>query len=92
MIAVHARITGRVQGVGYRAWTVDTARKLGVTGWVRNRLDGSVEAVFQGGEDRLLKMQEKCWDGPLLARVKDIQTKSVGVDESLRGFEARSTL
>ena len=48
MIARHLMIHGRVQGVWYRAWTVETARGLGLTGWVRNRTDGSVEAVIEG--------------------------------------------
>jgi acylphosphatase len=46
--AAHVRIVGRVQGVGYRAWTVDEARRRGLSGWVRNRSDGDVEAVFSG--------------------------------------------
>ena len=59
-ITVRVRISGRVQGVWYRGWTVDEARRLGLSGWVRNRRDGSVEAVFSGPEhvvrahDRLL--------------------------------------
>lgn len=92
MKAVHAMITGRVQGVGYRAWTVEMASRLGLKGWVRNRLDKSVEAVFQGEEARLLKMQEKCWEGPLLARVHDIRFTEKTPEPDLEGFRSRSTL
>ena len=92
MKAVHALITGRVQGVGYRAWTVDMASRLGLKGWVRNRSDKSVEAFFQGEDDRVAKMQEKCWDGPLLARVHDIRFTDKVPDLEMAGFRSRSTL
>ena len=64
MITVHAMITGRVQGVGYRAWTVDEARRHGVKGWVRNRSDRSVEAMLQGDVTKVEALIEKCWHGP----------------------------
>lgn len=51
VVARHLMILGRVQGVFYRNWTVDAARGLGLTGWVRNRMDGSVEALVQGEAD-----------------------------------------
>ena len=51
VVARHLTILGRVQGVFYRNWTVETARGLGLTGWVRNRMDGSVEALVQGEAD-----------------------------------------
>ena len=92
MKAVHAMITGRVQGVGYRAWTVETASRLGLKGWVRNRLDKSVEALFQGEDDRIAKMQEECWDGPLFARVHDIRFTDTTPDPEMQGFKSRSTL
>ena len=53
---VHVRITGRVQGVSYRAWTEDAAAELGLRGWVRNRRDGSVEAVFSGSDAAVADM------------------------------------
>ncbi len=62
-------IRGRVQGVGYRAWAEVTALELGVEGWVRNRRDGSVEAVLAGSEEVVLTMIELCRDGPPGAQV-----------------------
>ncbi len=91
MKSIHARIRGRVQGVGYRAWTIETATRLGLTGWVRNRLDGSVEAVFQGAEASLHSMLEKCEDGPLLARVFEVKTKDLTDEPVQEGFTSKST-
>lgn len=73
MIAIHVIITGRVQGVGYRAWTVRNAQALGLSGWVRNRRDGTVEAVFQGDETSVNDMLTRCKRGPLMARVEHIE-------------------
>ena len=56
--AVRVRISGRVQGVWYRGWAVDTARNLGVQGWVRNRRDGTVEALFAGPLEAVQRMVE----------------------------------
>ena len=61
---VRVRIKGRVQGVGYRAWVETTAFALGLRGWVRNRFDGSVEAVFQGPPEKVAKMLRHCEEGP----------------------------
>ena len=63
-VSVRVRITGRVQGVGYRGWTVRAAVILGLSGWVRNRSDGSVEAVFQGGQNQIDQMIDKLYQGP----------------------------
>jgi acylphosphatase len=68
-VSVRVRITGRVQGVGYRGWTVQAAVILGLSGWVRNRSDGSVEAVFQGGQDQIDQMIDKLYQGPFGAVV-----------------------
>ena len=68
-VSVRVRITGRVQGVGYRGWTVRAAVILGLSGWVRNRSDGSVEAVFQGGQDQIDQMIDKLYQGPFGAVV-----------------------
>ena len=66
-------IHGRVQGVGFRASLAWEAGKLGVTGWVRNRRDGDVEAMVQGQEDAIEALLRWAWDGPPAARVDDIQ-------------------
>jgi len=68
-IAVRARIEGRVQGVWYRGWTVDQASARGLAGWVRNRRDGSVEALFAGPEEAVRDMLAACRQGPPAARV-----------------------
>ena len=65
----HVWITGRVQGVFYRAYTRDAAQLLGVTGWVRNLPGGTVEAVFEGDADQVEKMIEWCYEGSPLSRV-----------------------
>jgi acylphosphatase len=65
-------IRGRVQGVGYRAWTEYTALELGLEGWVRNRRDGTVEALFAGPADDVAAMLEACRQGPLGAGVETI--------------------
>ncbi len=67
-------ISGRVQGVWYRGWTVDEARARGRDGWVRNRRDGSVEAVFQGSVAAVAEMVAACRRGPAMARVAAVET------------------
>jgi acylphosphatase len=69
---VRLRISGRVQGVGYRAWTARQATLRGLSGWVRNLDDGSVETVLSGVDDAVLEMIDRCWRGPTLARVDAI--------------------
>ncbi len=71
--AIHLIIHGRVQGVGYRAWTAGTAKRLGLAGWVRNRRDGTVEAVFTGTSNQLAAMRAECERGPLAAKVTHIE-------------------
>jgi acylphosphatase len=70
--AVRVCITGRVQGVCFRAWTESTASALGLNGWVRNRRDGAVEALFSGAADKVEEMLAHCRVGPPAARVKDV--------------------
>lgn len=72
MRTVHLAISGRVQGVGYRAWFEATALQLGLDGWVRNRRDGSVEAVIGGGEAAVTAMIAACHKGPGAARVSGV--------------------
>ena len=66
---VRLRISGRVQGVGYRAWLARQASRFSLSGWVRNRQDGSVEAVISGPEEAVRTVVERCRSGPPLARV-----------------------
>lgn len=70
--SVHLIISGRVQGVGYRHWVVAQARKRGLSGWVRNCADGTVEALLSGETKCVQAMIEACRKGPLAARVTDI--------------------
>jgi acylphosphatase len=74
-------IRGRVQGVGYRAWTEVTALERGLQGWVRNRRDGAVEALFIGPQHAVLAMIEACRSGPPGARVDFIDQREAGADE-----------
>ena len=69
---IHARIEGRVQGVWYRAWTMQQANARGLSGWVRNRFDGTVEAVFHGPPSKVDEMVTACYQGPPAARVERI--------------------
>ena len=84
------RITGRVQGVGYRAWAIETAARLGVRGWVRNRGDGSVEALVIGEEDAVAAMIEACHTGPFAARVSEVRVGEAA-DDGSEGFLPRAT-
>jgi|SRR5215208_2975395 len=70
------RITGLVQGVGYRAWVEHRARAQGLEGWVRNRRDGSVEALFAGPAEVVAEMIASCRRGPSSARVEGMQEES----------------
>jgi acylphosphatase len=65
-------IRGRVQGVGYRDWMVHEATRLGVQGWVRNRPDGTVEALVDGEDAAVQALLSACRRGPMLARVDEI--------------------
>jgi acylphosphatase len=79
----HVVIRGRVQGVGYRAWTEYTALERGLAGWVRNRRDGSVEAVFSGPAETVADMVDACRHGPRGARI-DAVDEQEGAPDLLR--------
>jgi acylphosphatase len=87
---VHLRIEGRVQGVGYRAFVEMRAAELGLSGWVRNRRDGSVEAVVQGPPATIDDMLEECRKGPPGSRVDRVEIVGEGVG-GFDGFEVRPT-
>ena len=84
------RIAGRVQGVGYRLWAIDTAVSLGLRGWVRNRADGAVELLASGTEDAVAAMIGAARQGPPAARVSKVEVVDHEDDGSL-GFTARPT-
>ncbi|MSO89742.1 MAG: acylphosphatase [Rhodospirillaceae bacterium] len=86
--AVAVRIAGRVQGVWFRGWTVDRANRRKVRGWVRNRRDGSVEALFIGPAAAVDEMVEHCRRGPPEARVDSIDVAAATDDGSLTFFQA----
>ena len=74
-------VRGRVQGVGYRAWTEIAALERGLEGWVRNRRDGSVEALFIGAKDDVAAMIEDCRNGPPGARVDALDQREARPDD-----------
>ena len=89
--AVHVRIEGRVQGVWYRGWTVQEAPRRRLAGWVRNRSDGSVEAVFAGPKLLVDEMIEACWRGPPSAKVTNVAVRPTGPPER-PGFHPLGTV
>ena len=74
---VHVRISGRVQGVFFRASCADEARSRGLAGWVRNAADGAVEAEFEGSDVQVAAMLDWCRRGPPAARVADVQATAL---------------
>ena len=84
-------IRGRLEGVGYRDAAVQAAFELGIRGWVRNRHDGSVEALAQGEPCAVDAFASWCRLGPPLARVAEVTLVDAAVDTSLRAFETRPT-
>jgi len=89
--ALRLFVRGRVQGVGYRWWTVQTARALRLEGWVRNRSDGSVEILAIGSRDALERLADACRRGPSGAMVSEVGELPAEDDDSA-GFSERATL
>jgi acylphosphatase len=87
---VRVRISGRVQGVSYRYWAQETAEALGLSGWVRNRRDGSVEALFSGPGGDVAEMLRRCHDGPAAAVVGSVEVLEEG-GAAPHAFEVRPT-
>lgn len=82
-------ISGRVQGVFFRAYTRDQAVRQGLTGWVRNMRDGRVEALFQGDAEALEKMLAWCREGSPLSRVDRVEVRDEPPTSALDNFEVR---
>jgi acylphosphatase len=91
MRSARLRVTGRVQGVGYRMWAERTALALGLRGWVRNRADGSVELMLTGPEDAVAAMIDACRQGPRAAAVEGVEV-SEAEDDASASFTARPSV
>lgn len=92
MVSRQIRVSGRVQGVGYRASLQHEARRLGVSGWVRNRGDGTVEALLQGSPQAVEALLDWARRGPPGAKVNDIATSPAEHEPAHDGFELRPTV
>ncbi len=88
-LSVHLKITGRVQGVYYRASMLQEAQKLGLSGWVMNRSDGSVEAVAEGSKAKLDELIAWCRQGPQGARVAGVEEQWQNTTNNFVGFAIR---
>jgi acylphosphatase len=86
LTCAHVFISGRVQGVGYRASTWDTATLLKLNGWVRNLRDGRVEAMFEGPKETVEEMLRWCHQGPPTAVVKNVEVL-YETPQGLKGFQ-----
>ena len=91
MITKHVIISGHVQGVFFRACTQEEALKNNILGWVRNRLDGSVEAIFQGTEQNVIAMIEWCYKGSPSSKVLSVKTEDVNSKEMFSTFSILPT-
>ena len=84
---INVIISGKVQGVWFRANTKQKAEQLGLTGWVRNTSDGNVEAVFEGGKNDIQEMLDWCHHGPPLSKVENVEVKN---ESPTNGFDSFS--
>lgn len=87
MTVKHIRITGKVQGVWYRASAKDKAIQLGLTGQVWNEANGDVSAVVQGEEESVTHFIDWCWQGPPLANVSKVEVFEISAEEDFTSFE-----
>ena len=86
---VHVVISGRVQGVWFRANTKQKAEQLGVTGWVKNTADGKVEALFEGDKKHIQEMIDWCHQGPPLAQIDHVEITEQPVSNGFDGFSIK---
>jgi len=84
---VHLWVSGRVQGVFFRATTRDEARSRGLTGWVRNAPDGRVEAEVQGAPEDVAQLIDECRSGPPAAQVDEVDVEDISVVPDERSFD-----
>lgn len=90
LVRLSARVTGRVQGVGFRHFTRSRAHDLGLTGWVRNETDGSVQVEAEGPRDVLDTFLDALRNGPRPARVVDVETDWRDAEQAFDGFRVRT--
>lgn len=90
MVRAHIQVSGRVQGVGFRWATVEEARRLRLTGWVRNTLEGGVEIVAEGEREVVDRFLDWCQVGPSLARVEGVRDEESPATGEFEGFGIRS--
>lgn len=88
--AMRVRISGKVQGVGFRVWTCDEAVRLGLTGWVRNERDGSVAALIAGSDSAVAAMIERLKRGPSGASVSSVETEAAQIEKMPADFRITS--
>jgi acylphosphatase len=88
-IRLHAFVEGDVQGVGYRNFVTENARSLGLTGWVRNRFDGSVEVLAEGPRSYLDVLIDALQQGPRSARVSEVRTEWLPAQDAFSEFKIR---
>ena len=86
---LHSIVSGRVQGVFFRAWTEKQAQQLGLKGWVRNKPDGTVEVLAQGDKDALMQLENRLNEGPAAARVDNVKSEYRELEEDLLPFHVR---
>ncbi|MFO7817906.1 MAG: acylphosphatase [Thermodesulfobacteriota bacterium] len=89
MKSMHCIVSGKVQGVNFRAWTFDQAQNLYIKGWVRNLKDNQVEILAQGAEADLAEFKKRLLQGSSLSRVENVECKEMDYDKEYNKFEIR---
>ena len=89
MKTVHVKVSGKVQGVWFRASTKQEAEKNGINGWVKNTSNGCVEAVFQGDEQKIMDIIDWCYKGPPLSAVEHVDVKEIDTEDKYESFSMR---
>ncbi|MGE4537995.1 MAG: acylphosphatase [Desulfovibrio sp.] len=87
--SLHATVSGKVQGVYFRAWVFDQAKSLGLTGWVRNLRDGQVEILAQGETPALDALKQRLPGGSPLSRVQSVAAEMIDYEKAYDAFEIR---
>lgn len=92
MIQAHIFVSGMVQGVGYRAFVIHIARKMGIHGWTRNLSDGRVEILAQGSKETIERFTRRLWRGSMLSEVRDIVVEHDPITQKFFTFQKESTI